>query len=226
MALGFEGRIFDLRLPTQGAKNISDNTQRFTSHYKPSSIYFLVLTIAVAMLMLKVLASIVLEYRFYFPPNFDAAFLVGREKSFVGIYRIAFYSHIISGPAVVILAVTLLLTGGRSRFRILHRWLGRSLVLIVLASIVPSGFVMSQYALSGPVAGIGFALQTFATATTAIAAIWFARAKMYSRHKRWAIRCFILCRRHWNPDRVPCDDLARRIGVHYIASIDLGRVSI
>ena len=142
--------------------------------------------------MTKVLVSIVWEYRLYFPANFDAAFLVGREKTFVGLYRIAFYLHILTGPVVVVLAAGLMLTGGRARFRKFHRWSGRLLVLVVLAAIVPSGFVMAQYALSGPVAGVGFALQTVATATSAIAAIRCARAKNFAHHQLWAVRCFIL----------------------------------
>jgi hypothetical protein len=142
--------------------------------------------------MAKVLASIVWEYRLYFPANFEAAFLIGREETFVGLYRIAFYLHILTGPLVVVLAAGLMLTGGKSRYRKLHRWAGRLLVLTVLAAIVPSGFVMAQYALSGPVAGIGFALQTLATAICAIAAIRDARSRKFSHHQRWAIRCFIL----------------------------------
>jgi hypothetical protein len=177
----------------KGDEIIFDKPQRISaSAHKPRSFYASIFVIALAMLMLKVLASIVWEYRFYFPPNFDAAFLIGRETMFVGIYRIVFYAHIVAGPVVVILSVGLMLTGGRSRFRKFHRWVGRSLVLIVLIAIVPSGFLMAQYALAGPVAGIGFALQTLATATTAIAAIYFARAKNFSLHGRWAIRCFIL----------------------------------
>jgi uncharacterized membrane protein len=176
-----------------GDEIIFENRQGISdSAHRPRSFYASFITIAVAMLMLKVLASIVWEYRFYFPPNFDAAFLIGREKTFVGIYRIAFYTHILAGPVVVILSAALMLTGGKSRFRKFHRWVGRLLVVMVLVSIVPSGFVMSQYALSGPVAGIGFALQTFATATASVAAIQFARAKMFALHQRWAIRCFIL----------------------------------
>ena len=42
-------------------------------------------------LILRVLAAILANYPDYFPPNFDSLFLQGREATFTGLYRPAFY---------------------------------------------------------------------------------------------------------------------------------------
>jgi len=43
-----------------------------------------VLTVLATLLIWKVTASVVIEYRNYLPPNFEATFLLGREEYFYG----------------------------------------------------------------------------------------------------------------------------------------------
>jgi hypothetical protein len=50
-----------------------------------------------------VTAGVVLNYRDYFPPNFDSDFLRGREKYFSGSYQWAFYTHTAAGPVALVL---------------------------------------------------------------------------------------------------------------------------
>src|SRR5688500_7254703 len=47
-----------------------------------------------ALLVLKVTLSVVIGYSEYFPPDFDAQFLLGRESYFWGAYSWAFYTHL------------------------------------------------------------------------------------------------------------------------------------
>lgn len=146
-----------------------------------------------AIVLLKVLVEILYEYRWYFPADFDAsAFLIGRRDTFFGVYRAAFYAHILGGPTVVILGLFLMFSGGRSRFARLHRRIGRILMLIVLAIVVPSGLAMAFQATAGPIAGFGFASLSIATAASAAAALHFARKARFRSHQKWATRCFIL----------------------------------
>ncbi len=140
----------------------------------------------------KIVASIVLEYGDYFPPDFDSAFLVGREKSFTGIYPPAFYAHIIAGPITLLLAAYLMFSGKRKTHSKLHRRLGKLQVLLVLAVIVPSGLIMAVWAFSGPIAGIAFALQSIATGLTAGMAARSAMLRKLATHQIWATRCFVL----------------------------------
>jgi len=149
--------------------------------------------IAVAALFVKVLLSILYQYRWYFPADFEASsFLIGRRDSFVGVYRAAFYAHIISGPIAVVLGAFMMLSGGRPRYRHIHRPAGRVLMLIVLAIVVPSGLVMSRQAFAGPIAAYGFASLAIGTAACAITALYYARARNFRSHQRWATRCFLL----------------------------------
>ena len=83
-----------------------------------------------------------------------------------------------------------MISGGRSRFRMTHRWAGRLVVLITVFLVAPSGVVMSTQAFSGPIAGMGFASLALATAGAASAAFYFARRRNFLRHQKWATRCF------------------------------------
>ena len=73
--------------------------------------YSLLLTIlrcVFVLLVLRVLVAIVANYPDYFPPRFDSLFLEGREATFQGMYRFAFYIHIFVGPIVLINGLILL----------------------------------------------------------------------------------------------------------------------
>ncbi len=53
-----------------------------------------VLTLLTGLLILKVTVAVMLGYVNYFPPNFDADFLRGRERYFFGAYQWAFYRRV------------------------------------------------------------------------------------------------------------------------------------
>lgn len=143
------------------------------------------------LLMIEVLWEIVFEYRFYFPADFTSSFLIGREPTFFGLYRAAFYVHIAVGPLTILLGAALMLTGGRPRFGTLHRLAGRSQILLV-ALIVPSGLVMATQAYTGGVAATGFALHSIATGLAAVATVRTAMRRRIAKHRRWATRTYIL----------------------------------
>lgn len=145
-----------------------------------------------AVVILKTTLAVVVGYRDYFPPNFSADFLLGRASYFFGAYQWAFYAHIVAGP--VTLVVGLLLVGNwfRERFPRWHRRLGRMQVLLILLVVVPSGLWMARYAMSGPVAGAGFAALSLATASTAAMGWQTAVRRRFNDHRRWMLRCYTL----------------------------------
>lgn len=143
-------------------------------------------------LFFKIVASILLEYRNYFPANFDSNFLFGREAIFHGSYRFAFYAHIISGPICLLIAAFLMFSGKQKSLSHWHRPLGKTLAVTVLLVMLPSGFVMATRALSGPIAGVSFFLLTFATAGCVVASSWYASQRQFAIHRLWATRSFIL----------------------------------
>lgn len=154
------------------------------------------LVVALLVLALRIVVAIVAEYRSYFPPDFDSAFLIGREGYFFGRYRVAFYVHILVGPPVVLLALVLVLSGVWQRRSVaagrLHRRLGRVLWPLVVFAFVPSGLLMAPFAFAGLPSAVAFTLLSLATGATAILAIRSVWRGDIVSHRRWAARCFIL----------------------------------
>ncbi|HEY2784488.1 MAG TPA: DUF2306 domain-containing protein [Fimbriiglobus sp.] len=143
-------------------------------------------------LILRVLAEILSNYPDYFPPNFDSLFLQGRETTFAGIYRPAFYVHIFTGPFVLFNGLILLSESVRRRYGGLHRTLGRIQVIVLLAFVLPSSVVMSRHAFGGWPAGLSFVTLSAATAVCAIVGVGYARNRLYVRHRRWMLRTYVL----------------------------------
>jgi hypothetical protein len=155
------------------------NTQRF-------------LALLTCLLILKVTASVVLGYGDFFPPNFDANFLRGRETYFFGPYRWPFSAHILAGPLSLLLGLILLSERFRLQFPGWHRSIGKIQILLVAALVAPSGLWMSFYAESGAIAGVGFAVLAIATATSALFGWLAAVQRRFAEHRRWMMRCFLL----------------------------------
>jgi uncharacterized membrane protein len=151
-----------------------------------------VLALLGALLVCKVTLSIVLGYRDYLPPDFNADFLLGRESYFWGRYSCAFYAHLVSGPLSLLVGTVLISEQFRSRFPTWHRRLGRLQVACVLLFLAPSGLWMAFYAISGAIAAAG--LGTLAIATAACVALGWRAAviRRFGDHRRWMQRAYVL----------------------------------
>lgn len=143
-------------------------------------------------LILRVLVAILANYPDYFPPNFDSLFLEGREKTFHGLYRAAFYLHIVAAPFVLLGGLVLLNDSFRIRHANWHRWLGRTQAVLLLAIVLPSSAVMSLHAFGGWPAGLSFLLLSTATAACVVLGVVHARCRRFDSHRRWMARSFIL----------------------------------
>jgi hypothetical protein len=146
----------------------------------------------VVLLILRVLVSILANYPDYFPPNFESLFLQGREETFTGAYRVAFYVHIFSGPIVLFNGLILLSEYVRRGYGGFHRLLGRVQVGVLLLFVLPSSAVMSRHAFGSWPAGLSFLLLAAATATCAIVGVVHARRHNYHLHRRWMLRSYVL----------------------------------
>src|SRR6478609_5606002 len=102
------------------------------------------LTAAAILLIAKVTVTVLVGYRDYLPPNFNADFLLGRESYFFGAYSWAFYIHLLSGPPSLILGTILISETFRRRFPRWHRRLGRFQVTNILLLVAPSGLWMAR----------------------------------------------------------------------------------
>jgi len=151
-----------------------------------------VLSLVTVVLILRVTVSVVLRYRYYFPPDFGSDFLRGREAYFFGNYQWAFYAHLASGPLALLLGPLLLSERFRLRFTKWHRRLGKIHVANVLLLVAPSGGWMALHAETGVLAGVAFGLLAAATGVT----VWFgwrrAMQRRFAEHRRWMWRCYVL----------------------------------
>ncbi|MBX3414724.1 MAG: DUF2306 domain-containing protein [Pirellulales bacterium] len=158
----------------------------------PSMALLRVMGLLAGLLIVKVTVVVVIGYRDYFPADFGSDFLLGREAYFFGAYRWAFYAHILAGPITLLLGLLLLNEWFRLRSTAWHRTLGKVQVAVVLGVLCPSGLWMARYAMTGVIAGWGFALLAVATATC----VWFgwrrAVQRRFDEHRRWMWRCFLL----------------------------------
>jgi uncharacterized membrane protein len=143
-------------------------------------------------LILRVTYAVVSNYRDYFPPNFDADFLQSHRHAFHGLYRIAFYAHIITSPIVLLMSLALLNDRLRKRYLTLHRYLGRVHIVLLLLFALPSGGVMALRSFAGWPAGVSFVILTVITAICAILGVYHARHRRFDRHRRWMLRTFAL----------------------------------
>jgi len=150
------------------------------------------LPILAALLIWKVTGNVVIEYRNYVPPNFESDFLRGRETYFWGAYGWAFYTHLISGPASLLLGTILVSDRIRTFAPIWHRRLGRLEATCVLLFVAPSGLWMACYAATGAVAAAGLGSLAIATAACVILGWRSAVQRRFAHHRRWMWRTFLL----------------------------------
>jgi hypothetical protein len=145
-----------------------------------------------ALLVWKVTLSVVIEYRHYFPPDFESDFLQGREHYFWGAYRWAFYTHLASGPASLILGTILISERFRTKLPAWHRRLGRAQGMCVLLLVAPSGLWMARHAMTGAVAAAGLGSLGIATAACVLLGWRAAVQRRFAQHQRWMWRTFLL----------------------------------
>lgn len=128
----------------------------------------------------------------YFPPQFSYGFLEGRQDYFYGWYAAAFYIHIISAPAVLLIGLIQSITWVRNRYPKLHRYVGLTYVWITLLFAMPSGLAMSLKTPGGVTAALPFAVLGVATISTTTIGLISAKRHRYDQHQRWMTRSFLL----------------------------------
>ena len=145
-----------------------------------------------ALLLLRILWGIVTIYPSYFPADFSTPFLVGREGHFRGLYRIIFYIHIVSSPIALFGGLFLISDVSRRWLPQIHKVVGRFQIAIVCLAVVPSGLVMSFYALGGAISTMAFLFLSVLTGVSALFGFQNALRRRFDRHQRWMWRCWVL----------------------------------
>lgn len=142
--------------------------------------------------LLAVTVSIVSQYRRYFPPDFTADFLLGREGYFFGPYRWAFYVHILSSPVALLLCVLLAQPEFRQWSLTWHRRLGKAAGVIILALVLPSGLAMAPYAIGGPAVTASLVTLALITGASVVLGWQSARRHRIDEHRTWMLRTTML----------------------------------
>lgn len=145
-----------------------------------------------AVLICKVCGNILANYVDYFPPNFDADFLIGRRPFFRGLYSIAFYIHITTAPLVLIAGLFLLNNNFRNHYIHLHRKLGRLQALLVLLFVTPSGLIMAQHSLGGWSSGLAFGTSSILAALFTLMGWRQAVRRKLVAHRYWMLRSYVV----------------------------------
>lgn len=118
---------------------------------------------------------------------------LGMETAFAGLAHqielnpLLFQIHVITGPVALVLAPLQFWPRIRAEKPVVHRWLGRVYVLMVLFAGV-SGLFVGFDAAGGLAAKSGFILLSVLWLWVTAKGILCARAGQFSQHRAWMIR--------------------------------------
>ena len=102
------------------------------------------------------------------------------------------YIHIFASIVALVLGPFQFSTRLREKYTDLHRWLGRTYLMIGVLVGGLSGLYMSQYAFGGPVAKLGFAVLAVSWLYTGLRAYLAVRHGAIEMHRKWMLRNFSL----------------------------------
>ena len=100
-------------------------------------------------------------------------------------------AHFGVGALVLVLGPFQFVPRIRTKWPVVHRWLGRVYVAGCLVSGV-AGFVLAQNTNAGPVARAGFTLLAVFWIVSTTTAFIKARGRRFDEHRRWMIRSYAL----------------------------------
>jgi Predicted membrane protein (DUF2306) len=106
--------------------------------------------------------------------------------------------HFAAGGVILALGCIQLVSGVRSRYPQVHRWIGRLYVLAALcAGVGGLSFILTKGTIGGIAMDAGFGLYGALTVLAAVQAWRHARAKRFVLHRAWAMRLFALAIGSW-----------------------------
>lgn len=123
----------------------------------------------------------------------DVEFLATKQLIYhIDIWRWSFYIHVFSSPIIIITGLLQFNKWLIHKKPHIHRFLGKTYILVVLFISGPSAFVMSLYANSGRVAQTSFVLLTLAWIGCTYFGYRFIKQGQKEKHVHWMIRSFAL----------------------------------
>ncbi|WP_271087805.1 DUF2306 domain-containing protein [Hoeflea poritis] len=110
----------------------------------------------------------------------------------------AIFSHMLAGAVITLLAPLQLLPQIRERIPRFHRWIGYIVcVCAVLSAVGGLAYIGLRQTIGGPLMDFAFAGYGLCVLAAAVQTVRFARARNFERHRRWALRMFVLAIGSW-----------------------------
>ena len=104
---------------------------------------------------------------------------------------LATFAHLLGGPLALLLAPFQLWRGLRSRYPVLHRWMGRTYALSILFGAAGT-LAMLPHFTGSPFALVGFAILAVLWVAFTVLGVVRARAGNIAAHRRWMQRSVAL----------------------------------
>ncbi len=112
--------------------------------------------------------------------------------------NLAFVSHALLTAIVCIGGTMQLMPPIRNRFPAIHRWTGRTYLLVAaIMSVGGIWMIWGRGSRLTEIGGWGTTINGLLVLVTAIVAFHFARRRQIDQHRRWAMRTFILLSGVW-----------------------------
>ncbi len=110
----------------------------------------------------------------------------------------AMFGHMVSGAIITLLAPFQLLVPLRRRFPAIHRWSGRVLCALAVATALAGLMYMAlRPTIGGPLMSLAFTSYGLCVLIAAVQTVRFARLRDFEQHRRWALRMFFLAIGSW-----------------------------
>lgn len=108
----------------------------------------------------------------------------------IGVWRVAFYAHVLTSLVLVFAGFTQFLP--TTRFRRVHRIMGRAYVIVLLCISGPAGLIMGVFANGGITSQVAFVLLALLWIYTTWRAYTAIRKGNLQQHRAFMIRSFAL----------------------------------
>lgn len=129
----------------------------------------------------------------YIPVRTDAAFLqIKQEYIHITPWLIAFYIHVFTSIFVLAAGFTQFSPAILSRYKTIHRTMGKCYIVIVLFVTGPASFIMALLANGGISSRIAFTSLSLLWMYTTARAWQIVKAKQYDLHRDWMYRSYAL----------------------------------
>ena len=108
------------------------------------------------------------------------------------LHKPGIYSHVFAAAVALSVGPLQFIPNLRASRPRLHRWLGRTYLLIGVGVGGASGLYMSCFAFGGAVSTAGFGLLALVWLNTGVQGYRFAARREWAAHRRWMVRSFAL----------------------------------